>query len=126
MDEPDRIEAGPGSSESPEPDIEVSEPEAGLSDEAVLACVLSAKHLLNALRSIGINPADFETQEDAYDMVWPTRWAYDAWCAWHACRIVARKAGWDLEEIAEDRRASWRTSGTYVEGRSIIGPDPPS
>ena len=94
-----------------------------LSDEAVLACVLSAKHLLNALCAIGIDPATIATQEEALEMVWPTKWGYDAWCAWHACRIIARRAGWDLDELSRDRRTGWRTSAQYIDGKAIVGPD---
>lgn len=96
-----------------------------LSDDTVLACLLAGKHLLNALRSLGVDPAQLDTQWDALQNVWPAKWGYDAWCAWHACRIVVREAGLDLEEeISRDRRDEWRTSGQYVDGKAIIGPEP--
>jgi hypothetical protein len=93
-----------------------------LSDEAILACVLAGRHLLNAMRSIGIEPSEIETQNDALQKVWPTKWGYDSWCAWHACRIILRRAGWDIDDIAIDRRHGWRTSASYVEGKAIVGP----
>lgn len=100
-------------------------PAQDLSDESILACLLAGKHLLNALRSIGIDPDEIHTQYDALQTVWPSKWGYDAWCAWHACRIVVREAGLDLDQIARDKRQDWRTSGQYVEGKAIIGPDQP-
>lgn len=88
--------------------------------QALSAVLQGGKHLLNALRWLGVEPDSLETQFDAlsYDE-WPSPWAYDVWCAWHACRIVLRRAGWPVEEIAIDHRTHWRTSAHFpVYGES--------
>ena len=81
---------------------------------ALLACELAGMHLLNALKSIGIDPAEIQTQAEALDRVWPTPWAYDAWSAWHACRVALRNAGWDISPITEDRRSGWRSRARHL------------
>ncbi|HVL81931.1 MAG TPA: hypothetical protein VM840_10105 [Actinomycetota bacterium] len=82
--------------------------------QALLACELAGMHLLNALRSVGIDPAEIRTQAEALDHVWPAAWAYDAWSAWHACRVALRTAGWDTLPIEVDRRTGWRTRAEHI------------
>lgn len=86
-----------------------------VSEAALQACRLAGKYLLNVLASVGVDPESIATQTDALDQVWPAPWAYDAWCAWHSCRIALRSAGWDVADIAVDRRTEWRTTSTYTE-----------
>jgi CheY-like chemotaxis protein len=81
-----------------------------------MACLLAGRHLLNVLRSIGVQPDEIRTQAEALRQVWPAEWAYDAWCAWHACRIALRHLGIPDDEIAVDNRAQWRTAAKYVAG----------
>ena len=76
----------------------------------LLACAQGGHHLLNALRYLGIDPEQIRTQEEALAAKWPMPWAYDVWCAWHACEIALRTAEWP-EDITHDRRTGWRTSG---------------
>lgn len=82
-------------------------------DPAAAALLMAGRHLLNVLRSEDIEPSRIAYQAEALDRIWPTRWAYDAWSAWHACRIGLRRAGYDPQEIAVDRRTTWRTAGTH-------------
>ena len=79
------------------------------------ACRIAGQHLLNALLFTGVQPDEIGTQWEALQQTWPTAWAYDAWCSWHACRVSLRKAGWALEEISQDRRMEWRTSAIYIQ-----------
>lgn len=82
-------------------------------DPAAAALLMAGRHLLNVLRSENIEPSRIRYQAEALDRVWPTRWAYDAWSAWHACRIGLRRAGYDPQEISVDRRTAWRTAGAH-------------
>lgn len=90
-------------------------------DPTAAALLMAGRHLLNVLRSEDIEPSRIAYQAEALDRVWPTRWAYDAWSAWHACRIGLRRAGYDPQEISVDHRTGWRTAGTHRDQERAPG-----
>lgn len=90
-------------------------------DPTAAALLMAGRHLLNVLRSEDIEPSRIDYQAEALDRVWPTRWAYDAWSAWHACRIGLRRAGYDPQEISVDHRTGWRTAGAHRDQQRAPG-----